>query len=152
MGVNKRKLVLSHKDVKIYHSWKGAQPQTYWYALTPGYNCEGEDARGDFDIRNLPAKYRDGQTVELDFSQISADLDPAEAQQRSRQVFDAVEAAHREILRRAIDDGHDFQRSIDQDHPRRAENVLTRFLDWLTDQELKRRAAKFEKAKAAARR
>lgn len=56
MGVNKRKLVLSYKGVKIYHSWKGAIPQTYWYALTPGYDCEGENARGASTSASCPPR------------------------------------------------------------------------------------------------
>lgn len=79
-------------------------------------------------------------TVELDLTRIPADLDPHEAQRRSTQVFDAVEAAHKDILRRAVDEGHDFERSIRQDHGRADANLFTRLAEWLADRASRRRA------------
>jgi hypothetical protein len=65
-GINKLKLVLNHRGVKVYHSWKNKHPLTFWYALTPGHDAE-EDGQ-DFDVRALPEKYTQGLLVEDDWN------------------------------------------------------------------------------------
>lgn len=93
MGVNKKKLVVSHGGVKIYHSWKGTQPLTFWYAMVPNYKAEG-DQDLDFDIRLLPEDYTGGLAMQ--------------APVRDLESFERLLQAHKEALRRAIDGGHDF--------------------------------------------
>lgn len=93
MGVNKKKLVLSHGGVKIYYSWKGPRALTYWYALKPNYDAEGgEDL--DFDIRKLPGRYLEGLAIEEPIRDVES--------------FERLFETHKEALRRAIDGGHDF--------------------------------------------
>lgn len=96
--MNKRKLVLSHKGVKIYHSWKGAQALTFWYALVPNHNAEGDGQ--DFDVRCLPLAYRQGLDIEI--TEMPADAGA------SLRKYDRMLEAHKAAMRRAIDDGHDF--------------------------------------------
>jgi len=93
MGVNKKKLALSYDGVKIYYSWKGTQPLTYWYALKPNYDAEGDEDL-DFDIRKLPRRYLEGLAIEEPI------LDG--------EAFDRVMEAHQLAMMRAIDGGHDF--------------------------------------------
>jgi hypothetical protein len=97
-NMNKGKLVVSRKGVKIYHSWKGAQAQTFWYALTPNHQAEGGGQ--DFDVRRLPEAYRQGLEVEVH----NNPADPEAWLQKSERMFQA----HKEAIRRAIDGGHDF--------------------------------------------
>ncbi|MDQ0474083.1 hypothetical protein [Labrys wisconsinensis] len=96
--MNKRKLVLGHRGVKIYHSWKGAQALDFWYALVPNHRAEGGGQ--DFDVRSLPERYRRGLVLE-NTSPVS---DPG-AYAKGRE---AMLEAHRQAIRRAIEDGHDF--------------------------------------------
>lgn len=105
MGVNRRKLMLSHDGVKIYHSWKGARALTWWYALEPDHEAEGGGR--DFDIRRLPQPYLEG--LDLDMARV------ADAGQTLK-AYDRMLDAHREVLRRAIDARHDFGASVARDH------------------------------------
>ncbi len=79
------KPALDYQGVKIYHSYKGARALTYWFALAPNHQAETDEA--DFDVRQLPRKYRMGLSLE-----------PT-----------VTEDACNEVLRRAIEDHYDFQ-------------------------------------------
>ncbi|PVM92332.1 hypothetical protein DDF62_04060 [Caulobacter radicis] len=103
--VNRRKLMLSHDGVRIYHSWKGGRALTWWYALAPDHDAEGGGR--DFDIRRLPEAYLAG--LDLDMARVA---DAAETLKAYERMLDA----HREVLRRAIDARHDFEASVARDH------------------------------------
>jgi hypothetical protein len=111
--VNRRRLMLSHGGVKLYHSWKGARALTWWYALAPDHEAEGGGR--DFDIRNLPEAFLTG--LDLDMARTT---DAAE----TLRAYDRMLEAHREALRRAIDAGHDFEASVARDHRRSGSGVL----------------------------
>jgi hypothetical protein len=105
MGVNRRKLMLCHDGVKIYHSWKGGRALTWWYALEPDHEAEGGGR--DFDIRRLPEPFLRG--LDLDMARV---IDPAE----TLKAYERMLEAHRQALRRAIDAGHDFEAGVARDH------------------------------------
>jgi len=97
-GINKRKLVLNYRGVKVYHSWKNGRALTFWYALTPGHDAEGDGQ--DFDVRVLPEKYTQGLLVEDDSS-------PSDTVGVVKKYADLLEA-HKMAIQRAIDDGYDL--------------------------------------------
>lgn len=111
--VNRRKLMLSHGGVKLYHSWKGARALTWWYALEPDHEAEGGGR--DFDIRKLPDAFLSG--LDLDMARVA---DAAE----TLKAYERMLEAHRQALRRAIDAGHDFEASVARDHRRSGGGVL----------------------------
>ena len=96
--MNKRKLALSHRGVKIYHSWKGTQALDYWYALVPNHRAEGGGQ--DFDVRRLPDRYRQGLVLE--------NVTPVSNSEAYGKAREAMFEAHRQAIRRAIEGGHDF--------------------------------------------
>lgn len=96
----KHQLVLNHRGVKVYHSWKGNRALTCWFALTPGHNAEGGGQ--DFDVRELPEKYRQGLLLEPDYNNLPVDI--ASAVKQHTELLEA----HKMAIRRAIDDGHDL--------------------------------------------
>lgn len=96
--MNKRKLVVACKGVKIYHSWKGPQALTFWYALVPNHNAEGGGQ--DFDVRCLPEAYRHGLDIEI--------TDTVADAKAALRKYERMQEAHKIAIRRAIDDGHDF--------------------------------------------
>jgi hypothetical protein len=99
-GINKHKLVLNYRGVKVYHSWKNRRALTFWYALTPGHDAE-EDGQ-DFDVRALPEKYTQGLLVEDDYNST-----PPDTVGVIKKYADLLEA-HKTAIQRAIDDGYDL--------------------------------------------
>ncbi len=99
--VKKSRPVLSYKGVNVYHSFKGGQPLTYWYAMVPNHRAEGGKDGGAFDVRALPKKYTSGLLVEnkrkgtLVGNEFRFDFEAHRAERE----------AHMEAMRRAIDDG-----------------------------------------------
>jgi hypothetical protein len=104
----RQKKFLVHKNVTVYRAKKGSAEYTNWYTLIP--NKQVEDGDGVFDIRRLPKRYRNGQELELDLSAARA---PASAgylyeSEKAKQLMQLNDDVHRSVLRRAIDDGYDF--------------------------------------------
>jgi hypothetical protein len=109
---NLRKYVfLDYRETKIYHSWKGDRPLNYWYALVPNHEAEQFQPQ-DFDIRKLPPKYTSGlaiDTVELRLATArpGENMRSRSIEEIRRDIDDMLEA-HKEALRRAIDDHYVF--------------------------------------------
>src|SRR5215813_4392462 len=104
-----QKIFLKHKDIKLYRSLKGNKEIAFWY--TRIQNHQVEDGYDSFDIRRLPRKYRRGLDISTDYSGALAppsagymyDVDAF------RRINDLMDDAHREVLRRAIDDDYDLE-------------------------------------------
>jgi hypothetical protein len=92
------KPVLTYKGVDIYYSYKGSRPLFYSYALTANHQAELDSQF--FDVRALPEKYKTGLTIEDQSSEL--DLESIGAKLK------AEHGAHKEAIRRAIDDNYDF--------------------------------------------
>ena len=108
----KQKAFLKHKGITLYRSLKGNRELSWWY--TRMQNHQAEDGGGDFDIRRLPGKYRRGLDIDPDFSATQAppsagyswDVDAF------RRISSAMDDAHREVLRRAIDDDYELDAAV----------------------------------------
>jgi hypothetical protein len=94
-----RTLFLDHKDVRIFHAWKSGRALSYTYALEANVNAETND-KPCFDVRQLPSRY----THNLIIEDISAPLNNEDFEAKYKNKREA----HRESMRRAIDDGYDF--------------------------------------------
>ncbi|WP_315704008.1 MULTISPECIES: hypothetical protein [unclassified Bradyrhizobium] len=105
----RQKKFLVYKNVTLYRAKKGSREYSSWYALIP--NKQVEDGDGVFDIRRLPRGYRNGQELELDLSAARA---PESAGymydgEGAKQLMELNDDVHRNVLRRAIDDGYNFE-------------------------------------------
>jgi hypothetical protein len=99
----RQKRFLSYKGVVLYET----RDSTYWYALIPNTDNVGG---GNFDIRRLPRRYRQGQKIELDLS--AAEAPPSAGYvyeaEKAKELMAQNDEVHRDVFRRAIDDGYDF--------------------------------------------
>jgi hypothetical protein len=78
-----------------------------WYTLIR--NKQVEDGDGVFDIRQLPRRYRHGQELELDLSTAKAAAEGYLYEpEKAKQLMELRDDVHRDVFRRAIDDGYDF--------------------------------------------
>ncbi len=90
---------MDYKGVQFFHASKGARALAYLYALGSGVSPESNE-KPYFDIRQIPARYTENLTLE-DTTAPSDDED-------FRTKYENEQEAHREAMRRAIDDGYDF--------------------------------------------
>ncbi|CAN7669295.1 hypothetical protein LJR009_006141 [Bosea sp. LjRoot9] len=109
---NLRKYVfLDYNETKIYHSWKGDRPLSYWYALAPNHEAEQFEPQ-DFDIRELPPKYTSGLAINTEKLRLAnakpGEKMPARSSEEIRRDIEEMQEAHKEALRRAIDDHYVF--------------------------------------------
>jgi hypothetical protein len=104
----KQKKFLAYKGVTLYVALKDDREYAPWYALTPNTQVEGAD--NVFDIRRLPKKYRRGLKLELDLSEARAAPSAGYAYEYGKATYLMEQNAevHRDVFRRAIDDGYDF--------------------------------------------
>lgn len=116
---NLRKHVfLYHNETKIYHSWKDDRPLNYWYALVPNHEAEQFGPQG-FDIRKLPPKYTSGLAIDTMELRLATARPGEKMRSRSieeiRRDIEEMHEAHKETLRRAIDDHYVF---VEQQEPK----------------------------------
>jgi hypothetical protein len=104
----RQRAFLKFKNVTLYRALKGNSEMTFWYTRTQNNQVEG--SADSFDIRRLPKKYRHGLDIEPDYSGAVAPpsagymFEPEAFQKISERTADA----HRDMLRRAIDDEYDL--------------------------------------------
>jgi hypothetical protein len=106
----RQKAFLKYKGMTIYRALKGNAEGTLWYTQIQNHQVE-EEGNGCFDIRLLPRKYRRGLDIEPDFS--GARAPPSAGYYYDgdafKRILDLQGDAHREVLRRAIDDNYDLE-------------------------------------------
>jgi hypothetical protein len=99
---------LNYKGIKIYRGLTGNSELTFWYSRIQNNQVEGGYEL--FDIRLLPKKYRRGLDIDPDFS--GARAAPSAGYMYDRVSFQRISDlqadAHRDVLRRAIDDEYDL--------------------------------------------
>jgi hypothetical protein len=104
----RQKKFLAYKGVTLYRALKGNSEYSCWYTLIP--NKQVEDGDDVFDIRRFPRTYRHGPKLELDLS--AAEAAPSAGYlyepEKARHLMELNDDVHRDVFRRAIDDGYDF--------------------------------------------
>ncbi len=130
----RQKAFLKYKNSTLYRGLKGNRELSSFY--TRIQNHQLEEGPGSFDIRRLPKKYRRGLNIEPDFS--SAEAPPSAGYAYDAVAFvrilDQQSDAHREVLRRAIDDNYDFEAATRGSY----EQFFRRFRRWLQMKSSKR--------------
>jgi len=104
----RQKAFLKYKGITIYRALKGNAALSLCYTQIQNHQAEEGYV---FDIRLLPKKYRRGLDIEPDFSEARA---PPSAgyyydEDAFKRILDLQRDAHREVLRRAIDDNYDLE-------------------------------------------
>lgn len=128
----RQKAFLKYKDITLYRGLKADGELDFIYTRKRNNYVEGGD--GWFEITRLPKKYWRGLDIIPDYSGARA---PASAGymydiEAFRKINDRKDDAHREVLRRAIDDDYDLEAATRGNYVqllRRLQRWLRRKLD-----------------------
>jgi hypothetical protein len=101
----RQKLFLNYNGVRLYRGLKGNVEQSFGY--TKKQNNQIEGGYDWFDIRRLPKKYRSGLDINPSYS--TAFTATAVDDVEYARIDGMEREAHKEVLRRAIDDDYDFE-------------------------------------------